>query len=105
MPPTVSQMAASRVPDGLGDLLTIEQVAKRCQLSRNAIRRAIERRELRASKLGRQWRIPEAWLEAWIMAGMPRATSPRPALGIEPVATAGTATLDALRAIENGAAR
>lgn len=40
-------------------LLSIENVAERLQLSPKSIRRLIERGELKAYKLGRQWRVSQ----------------------------------------------
>ena len=47
-------------------LLTIEDVAHHCRVSQRTIRRWIERGELVAHRLGRQWRIVRKDLEAFI---------------------------------------
>lgn len=48
-------------------MLTINEVAKRLTVSRDTIRRMIDRGELVAIKVGlRQWRIEEAELERYI---------------------------------------
>jgi excisionase family DNA binding protein len=58
-------------------LLSPEDVARVCGLSRRAVYRAIERGELRAARLCHRLRIPPAELERWI-AGETRGTSPSP---------------------------
>ncbi len=47
-------------------LLTIQQVAEETQLSTATIRRVIQRGELRASRLGAQWRIAPEAVEEWV---------------------------------------
>ena len=47
-------------------LLTIEQVCQRVQLSPCAVRRAITRGELQAYKLASRIRIPESAVAAWL---------------------------------------
>lgn len=64
-----------------GDLLTLEQVAKRLQVSKRTVQRAIDRRGLRAVQVaGRNtWRVRGEDLEAWLDQ---RATDrPAPPLG------------------------
>ena len=47
-------------------LLSIEKVAERCDISVRTVRRWIDCRELIAHRLGRQWRISEADLAAFL---------------------------------------
>jgi excisionase family DNA binding protein len=49
-------------------LLSPEQVARRCGLSRRAVYRAIERGELRASRLCSRIRIKPGEVDAWVEA-------------------------------------
>jgi excisionase family DNA binding protein len=73
-------------------LLSPEEVARRCGLSRRAVYRAIERGELRASRLCSRIRIRAVDVEAWVEANqiepssqqaMRRRPSPlRPADGL-----------------------
>jgi excisionase family DNA binding protein len=56
---------AVRPPADAAALLSPEQVARRCGLSRRAVYRAIERGELRASRLCSRIRIRAADVEAW----------------------------------------
>ncbi len=49
-------------------LLSPEDVARRCGLSRKAVYRAIERGELRASRLCSRLRVRAEDVEAWIEA-------------------------------------
>jgi len=51
-----------------GYLLSPEDVAHRCGLSRKAVYRAIERGELRASRLCSRLRVRAEDVEAWIEA-------------------------------------
>jgi len=57
---------AVRPPADADALLSPEQVARRCGLSRRAVYRAIERGELRASRLCSRIRIRAADVEAWV---------------------------------------
>lgn len=52
-------------------LLTPEQVAERVQLKPQTIRDMCQRRELRATKIARKWRIYPDSVEAWLAAGEP----------------------------------
>jgi excisionase family DNA binding protein len=57
---------AVRPPAGVDALLSPEEVARQCGLSRRAVYRAIERGELRASRLCSRIRIRAADVEAWV---------------------------------------
>lgn len=59
-------------------LLTPQQVADACQLSPRTVIRAIERGELRASKLALRggWRIAPADIDAWLVARSNRRRDP-----------------------------
>lgn len=63
-------------------LLTPEDVADVCALSRRAVYRAIERGELRASRLCSRIRIRPADVEAWVekneIAATTASPTPRP---------------------------
>lgn len=50
----------------LEGLVTIKDVAKRCQVDEKTARRWIDRGELAAYKLGRQWRISERDLRKFL---------------------------------------
>jgi excisionase family DNA binding protein len=52
--------------------LTVEQLAERFQLSSKTVYRALERRELRAAKLGNRWRIRLEDAERWFDEHVPR---------------------------------
>lgn len=47
-------------------LLTIQDVADRCQVASKTVRRWIESGEMTAFKLGRQWRISEQGLKLFL---------------------------------------
>jgi excisionase family DNA binding protein len=51
--------------------LTVEQLAERFQLSPKTVYRALERRELRAAKLGNRWRIRLEDAERWFDEHVP----------------------------------
>jgi excisionase family DNA binding protein len=59
-------------------LLTPQQVAEACQLSTRTVVRAIERGELRASKLAVRggWRIVPTDIDDWLMARSNRRRDP-----------------------------
>jgi excisionase family DNA binding protein len=52
-------------------VLTVEQLAERFQLSPKTVYRALERRELRAAKLGNRWRIRLEDAELWFDEHVP----------------------------------
>jgi len=60
------------------DVLTVDQVAARFQLSTKTVYRALERRELRAAKFGSAWRIREPDADAWFEGSVPRTPPPPP---------------------------
>ena len=67
MPPKTSEARrAVRLPAGVDALLSPEEVARRCGLSRRAVYRAIDRGELRASRLCSRIRIRAADVDAWV---------------------------------------
>lgn len=57
-------------------LLSPEDVAKRCGLSRKAVYRAIDRGELKASRLCSRLRIREEDMESWIEANRVELSGP-----------------------------
>ena len=59
-------------------LLSPEDVARACGLSRRAVYRAIARGELRAARLCHRLRIPPAELERWIAEETRKANLPPP---------------------------
>ena len=78
-PPTpIEDRSDARVgprPGGI-DLLTVDEVAKRCHVSTKTVRRAIDRGELRASRLATRgaWVVRAGDFEAWLDL---RANRPR----------------------------
>ena len=60
-------------------ILTVEQLAERFQLSPKTVYRALERRELRAAKLGNRWRIRLEDAERWFDEHVPQDDSSRSA--------------------------
>jgi excisionase family DNA binding protein len=54
------------IPDSLpgSDVVTLDEVAQRLGLHRVTIVEAISRGEIPGFKIGRQYRIPRAWLDA-----------------------------------------
>ena len=67
-------------------LLSVQQVAERCNLSYGGVVAAINRGELRAARLGRRLRIPEDAVGEWIASQMvqPRRQGPRAPRGSLP---------------------
>jgi excisionase family DNA binding protein len=82
-----------------GGFLTPEQVAEQTQLCTATIRRLCASREIAATKLAGQWRIPEDAYLAWVKAGEPdpgvMRPQPKPKM-------ASPASRWQLRAIEGG---
>jgi excisionase family DNA binding protein len=60
-------------------VLTVEQLAERFQLSPKTVYRALERRELRAAKLGNRWRIRLEDAERWFDEHVPQDDSSKSA--------------------------
>jgi excisionase family DNA binding protein len=56
-------------------ILTVQQLAERFQLSPKTVYRALERRELRAAKLGNRWRIRLEDAERWFDEQVPQDDS------------------------------
>ena len=61
-------------------VLTVEQLAHRFQLSPKTVYRALERRELRAAKLGNRWRIRLEDAERWFDEHVPEDGVPAPSV-------------------------
>ena len=55
--------------DSKSDLLTVAEVAQRLRVGPNTVRTMIQRRELRAVKLGKQWRIHAISVERLVNGG------------------------------------
>jgi len=68
-----------RRPPGSASLLSPEDVARRCGLSRKAVYRAVARGELRAARILSRIRIDPGDLEAWLWANIVDPGSPAPA--------------------------
>ena len=47
-------------------MFTVEAIAKRFNVSPRTVVRLIEKRQLRALRVGRQWRVSQEWLDAWL---------------------------------------
>ena len=48
------------------ELVTIEELAERLQVHVRTIQRIVKRKELRAIRIGRQWRFRREWVEDWL---------------------------------------
>lgn len=77
-------------------LLSPEDVAHVCGLSRRAVYRAIARGELRAARLCHRLRVQPAELERWIAEETPSSVSPAPKPPKRRVGTPGRGSLRAL---------
>lgn len=49
-------------------MLTIEMVAQKFNVSTRTVARMVEKGQLRALRVGRQWRFEQAWIDQWIAA-------------------------------------
>jgi excisionase family DNA binding protein len=47
-------------------MLTVEMVAKQFNVSPRTILRLVESRQMRALRIGRQWRFKKEWIEEWM---------------------------------------
>ena len=48
------------------NLLTVEELADTLKVNARTIHRFVQRRELPAIRVGRQWRFRREWVEAWL---------------------------------------
>ena len=48
------------------ELLTVEAVAKQFNVSPRTVVRLVQARQLKALRVGRQWRFKQEWVEAWV---------------------------------------
>lgn len=100
IPATQGAATVTSRPDEDTSLLRVDEVAARCRLSVKAIRNAIHRGELRASKLCGRVRVDPLDLQAWLDANAIRpddeaARSPTLVRG-----PSGPGSVNRLRAIE-----
>ena len=49
------------------ELLSVETVAKQFNVSPRTVLRLIQDRQIRALRVGRQWRFRQEWVEEWIV--------------------------------------
>lgn len=82
-------------------LLTVRDVGRLAELGPKGVRNAIKRGELRARKIGGEWRITEDEYEAWIERGARHAAAE--VVEVVPVPPV-CGSLEALRRIESEAA-
>ena len=47
-------------------MLTVEEIARQFNVSPRTVIRLIKAREIRALRVGRQWRFKKEWIEEWI---------------------------------------
>lgn len=57
--------------------LTLDQVATDLAVSTSTVRRLVASGQLRAARVGRQWRVTRAAVRAYLMRGHERAAEPR----------------------------
>jgi excisionase family DNA binding protein len=74
----LSPVAPPRESPATDSLLSPEDVARRCGLSRKAVYRAVARGELRAARIVSRLRIDPRDVEAWIRANVVDADDPPP---------------------------
>lgn len=48
------------------EMLTVETVAKQFNVSPRTVIRLIQAKEIRALRIGRQWRFKKEWVDEWI---------------------------------------
>lgn len=86
----------------MAEVLTVEEVSRRSKLGEKAVRGAIRRGDLRASKLCGRWRVRESDYDDWFERG--RCAALTPVVDDVSAAPAATGSLAALRRIEGEAA-
>ena len=74
----LSRAAPPRESSPTDSLLSPEDVARRCGLSRKAVYRAVARGELRAARIVSRLRIDPRDVEAWIRANVVDVADPPP---------------------------
>ena len=47
-------------------MVTVEELAQRFNVSPRTVLRLIQSREIRALRVGRQWRFKKEWIEQWV---------------------------------------
>lgn len=80
----LSRLASRRESSATYSLLSPEDVARRCGLSRKAVYRAVARGELRAARIVSRLRIDPCDVEAWIRANVVDVADPPPAAPTRP---------------------
>ncbi|MFP4381092.1 MAG: helix-turn-helix domain-containing protein [Candidatus Sumerlaeia bacterium] len=48
------------------EFITVDELAKQLKVHPRTIQRIVERKELRAIRIGRQWRFRKEWVEEWL---------------------------------------
>jgi len=49
-----------------GEYITVEELADALKVSPRTIQRIIDRKELPAIRIGRQWRFRRQWVDEWL---------------------------------------
>lgn len=49
-----------------GEYITVEELADALKVSPRTIQRIIDRKELPAIRIGRQWRFQRKWVDEWL---------------------------------------
>ena len=55
------------------EMLTLKEVARRFNVSQRTVARLAERGQLKALRVGRQWRFEPEWIEQWVAANTTRS--------------------------------
>lgn len=99
-------MTDSRSPERRQALLTVQEVAETCRLSTKAVRGAIRRRELNATKPCGRWRVAPGDMWAWLAAtAVDPVPAPMPAMPAPNPSASTHGSLGRLDAIEREAIR
>ncbi len=48
------------------EFVTIEELAERLKISVRTVQRIVERKEISAIRIGRQWRFRKEWVDEWL---------------------------------------
>ena len=59
--------------DDSREMLTLKEVARRFNVSQRTVARLAERGQLKALRVGRQWRFEPEWIEQWVAANTTRS--------------------------------
>ncbi len=61
------------------EYMTVEELATALKVSPRTIQRVVDRKELSAIRIGRQWRFKREWVEEWLKSNTSTAAQDKTA--------------------------